>query len=1005
MSDVESRAGKAALLALQGQRVAAIAEYLGILADIESGQSFYGEAVLRSDLAHLLHEAGDPRETQQLTKAVALFQRQGDPSGLIDACLRLARLHRHSATNALYWVDRAVTAAERSANPQELCRPLGLRGELLNGLGRFDDALISLDRAVRLPGGDAFTDQLAVAQIGAGHPREGLATLMQSLSTAERAEGDGAAERVVMVRMRLADAYRSMGDRTAALEQLERAAEREGDLADGFVFGALLDRLGAALLESGDVAGAIGKLESAIRRSDSEGHPDPGLLASLHHNLGNALGAIGHHAGAVRSFEHAIELAHRLDWQIESRALFGKANSAVVLDDPATAHEAYEEARGLATQHGDRQLEAACMDSLGALRSKGGEPGMAVDLHKRAALLHGEIGDHLGRLLDLLNLVQAYLLLEEGAVARRALDEATEIAREQLPRTPWQYALTNGRVLALEREWPQARAAFDAAIAQLEAERVNLGTPEDQQRWARYRVEAFELAIVAAFEVGDGGDALAVWSYLEGNKARFLNAIAERRARLPVEMSEDDRRAYLAATDRLSDLRFRRRDRPDVSDPGLDAEIEAAERVWLELEALVVRLRKGHEAPPVPGPSPEELAECLSPGEAAIALHVSARWVGAACLGRERGGAIWFACETDPGLTLDDLSRAVLGRAEGDPVTPRTAWQDLVNLQPQGAAELVTDTCAKLGKWIWPLVERVLKDRADSLVLMPGRGLNVLPLHAARTSDGRLAMDRWSVRYAPSLRLLARAGPPGPLPAERFLGQAVNPTENLPFAEAEATAIRGIWAGGLRKSLSGPLAQPDAVLQLFEQSDLLHFAGHGAFDPVDPLQSRLLCADGPSGSVLTLEMLLDRVPAARSRVVLLSACDTGRVQAGDALNDQLGLPGSLLVAGSSAVLATHWPVADLAAALVLSRCIELWEQQPLDLERALAGALSWLRSEATVGVIRAWIEDRLQAMGTDEQLQRTHAQLAFKNKDDLLLAGEYYWAPFHVTGRAVRARP
>ena len=73
--------------------------------------------------------------------------------------------------------------------------------------------------------------------------------------------------------------------------------------------------------------------------------------------------------------------------------------------------------------------------------------------------------------------------------------------------------------------------------------------------------------------------------------------------------------------------------------------------------------------------------------------------------------------------------------------------------------------------------------------------------------------------------------------------------------------------------------------------------------------------------------------------------------------------------------------------------------------RALAGALSWLRSEATVAVIRDWIEDRLQATGADEQLEQTHAELAFENDDDLFFAAEYYWAPFHVTGRAVRATP
>ena len=761
LNDIQSRAQGAALLAMEGNRAAAIAQYERILADIEAGQSFFGEAELRSQLAHLLHETADPGEGQQLTKAVALFEQRGDVPQLVDACLRMSRLYRHSAAASLYWVDRAVAAAERSGDPPDLSLSLAWRGELSLAFNRVEGALASLERAVQLPGGHVHAAALGSAQILAGHIEDGLRTLTGLLTEAERPGSGASAGLVVSLKVRLADARRALGDRAGALELLEGAAARATELAEGDEFPALIGRLGHALLESGNPAGAVRTVERGIERVRAGGQPDAGQLASLYDTLGNALSAIGSQAGALRSFSEAIRLAREVsNLRCEALSQFGFANSAARIGDSARARQAYEEARGLAAQLQDQKLEAACLDSLGQLHSKTGAPAKAVDLQRRAAQLHGQVADYQGQHTDLMNLVQTFLLLGETAAARRALDDARGIAETHLQELPWQHSLNEGQVLARERRWTLARSSFDAAIAKLEAERGTLETPSDRRRWAAQRVEAFEIVAAAAFEAPD---ALAVLSYLEGNRARFLEEVAERRRRLPTGLSLETRRDYVAATDRLAEIRWRRRQQPETVDPDLESELQETERVWQTLDAQVERLRTDRHEPAEPAPNPQQLAESLSPGEAAVALHVAVEWTGAACMGRGRDGGLWWGCGTDPGFTLADISRIVVGRAEGDPTTTHPAWQDLATLPLAEAEQLAADTCHMLGKVVWPLVERVVHDRADSLVVMPGRGLNVLPLHAAAATDGRLALDRWSVRYVPSLKLFARAGQPGVL--------------------------------------------------------------------------------------------------------------------------------------------------------------------------------------------------------------------------------------------------
>jgi CHAT domain-containing protein len=232
-----------------------------------------------------------------------------------------------------------------------------------------------------------------------------------------------------------------------------------------------------------------------------------------------------------------------------------------------------------------------------------------------------------------------------------------------------------------------------------------------------------------------------------------------------------------------------------------------------------------------------------------------------------------------------------------------------------------------------------------------------------------------------------------------------NPTGDLPFADAEATAATNAWLGGRLAPLRGPAAQPSAVLRLLNASDVLHFAGHGAFVPDDPLESHLLCAPGTSGELVTLRMLLETGSALRTRVIMLSACETGRVAAEDALNDQLGLPGGLLAAGASAVLATFWPVGDLAAALVLSQTIAIWGREPVTLETALGRAQTWLRTQATAGVVRRWLDEQhTEDAATREGLDDARESLAGLSEDSLLFTDEYSWAAFHVSGRGVRLR-
>ena len=124
--------------------------------------------------------------------------------------------------------------------------------------------------------------------------------------------------------------------------------------------------------------------------------------------------------------------------------------------------------------------------------------------------------------------------------------------------------------------------------------------------------------------------------------------------------------------------------------------------------------------------------------------------------------------------------------------------------------------------------------------------------------------------------------------------------------------------------LDGPQATSSKVLTLLKRSGVFHFAGHAFYDSRDPFASGLICASkAKQEDVLTVANIVGRTQSISSRLVVLSACETGQVDPTDQLEDFLGLPGAFLVAGAQTVVASLWRVDDLAACILMEKFFEI----------------------------------------------------------------------------------
>ncbi|MDX1432291.1 MAG: CHAT domain-containing protein, partial [Gammaproteobacteria bacterium] len=198
----------------------------------------------------------------------------------------------------------------------------------------------------------------------------------------------------------------------------------------------------------------------------------------------------------------------------------------------------------------------------------------------------------------------------------------------------------------------------------------------------------------------------------------------------------------------------------------------------------------------------------------------------------------------------------------------------------------------------------------------------------------------------------------------------VDPTEDLPGAVLEGDSIEAILAADPSVTLT-VLRQSAATLAALRAAfrsgryDVVHYAGHAFFDPVDRTRSGLVCH---GDVVLTGKEVarLEHLPA----LVFFNACESARIRDGQPatrrdgrlktpgerddgrgtaarIETNIGLAESLLRAGVANYLGTYWPVGD-DAALAFGRAFYTEIARGASIGEALQSGRTAVRAEKSV---------------------------------------------------------
>lgn len=670
----------------------------------------------------------------------------------------------------------------------------------------------------------------------------------------------------------------------------------------------------------------FGKASLGLRAADDH----QGRAISLT-NLGNIHEAQGDKEEALRTYRAAAAEAEKTR---EPKGLaITRANLGTQLRKMARPQEArpyLEEGLRIAGEIGFARLRVGARRELGlALIALGDrEPGAHL---LTEALAEAE---KLGSGVDLAE-AQLAVALHASDEPQRAAERALKLARDaQQPEFEWAALTLLGDLERDRSSGANARATehYTSAVRVIERIRRQIaGGDIQRQTFFEDKLRPYHALVELHLAAGDTHQA---FHWIQQAKARvLLDSLALERRRVAAPPPEE--------TQPLEALRAR------LAEAEATKQRTAADAARAELDQIASRVAAQDTLAPIA--EVDQLARDLLDRETAFLefLVLPARTF-VSVLTIENGA---------PSLEIHPIEITALElRREVEELRAALATRQL------GYEKIA----AKLWKLIAP-AERRLQDR-NRLVVAPSGSLWQLPFQVLRDTENRFLIDRFALSYAPSASSMVQMNAAA-RPREKKTLVISNPARSdsgsefpdLPGADRLAAELPRIYGREATVVLAAEAATEHALKRRAGESNVLHCAAHGVFDPATPLQSHLRLApgEGDDGLLEAREIMEMRINAS---VAVLAACETAR-GGEDAGEGIIGMTWAFFLARCPAVVASQWKV-DSASMTELS----------LGLHKQLAGGAN--------------VATAMQQAALELRKNRAYRH-------------PFYWAPFVVIGGAL----
>jgi CHAT domain-containing protein/tetratricopeptide (TPR) repeat protein len=763
----------------------------------------------------------------------------------------------------------------------------------------------------------------------------------------------GAEEVVGKIRIDIGQIYEHQGKFGAAIDEYNKVLE----------LAAAIDRRQKALglvqerahleLES-DARNGLGRIHLAQERADdalaafesaleiSQKHDDRRGKETALGSLGQANHFLGRLSKATEYYREAIDISREINHESGTGRLLSSLGNVLLEQGKLSEAETHlEEALEIARRRHDRRGEQQRLGNLGnlyqALAKRGTNQGQsttwlkkAEDHHREALSIARERDDRRSQGDHLTNLGNVYNKLERFEAARECYEEALCLAEGQdAADTQWRVHYAWGNLCAAQRQETEAFHYYENAIGIVECQRDRLKIESRKQFWQE-RAALYKRMVLCCLRLARLWLAL---EYTERAKARYLADLLAQRTPPTGNVQETIQAALKALPPRTAVAVF------NVTEAGTVVFV-VTDQPWES---------KGN--------SPDNGWQQSSDG------RIRARLIKK------------FDRDTLQHILVEvDSSGKAVGGYLVDYYADIDGWTKST-LEP-----VSTDIYESL---LAPVHQELIRLQVERVVFMPNLGLSLLPLHACYKANSMARdclLDHYEITYAPSFDVLHRCQVQAQSKLRDGFNLLVvaNPTRDLSGAGAEAKYISRLFQkhrvlGSDEKNQ----ATVDTILTEAPDYAFVHFACHGTFNLREPLHSALLLrsippgwpADEPPPESFTLRIALTHLTLPRTRLVVMSACETGLVDPGDLADEYVSLPAGFLQAGVPAVISSLWIVDDIPTALLMERFYREYLGKHSHPGQALRAAQQWLRKE----VDRPFVSRYIQSLLSD--LEARHAQM------------------------------
>lgn len=289
----------------------------------------------------------------------------------------------------------------------------------------------------------------------------------------------------------------------------------------------------------------------------------------------------------------------------------------------------------------------------------------------------------------------------------------------------------------------------------------------------------------------------------------------------------------------------------------------------------------------------------------------------------------------------------------------------------------------------------------EELIIIPHRGLHLIPFAALPVKDGRHLGDIFRLRYAPSAQVLDFCDQRQPVTTSDY-GIIENATSDLIWASYECNCFAELYRGRIISHVQREQATVTQVQTLLGQRSYLHASHHADSNLEHPLESALQLSDGR----ITLgQLMFCRFPELEE--IFLSCCETNFSNP-NVTDDLITIGTGFLCAGARSVISTLWSVYDLSTAFF---CLEYYQaRQTQTRAEAIQTAQQQIRSmtgeqlKAKLPELKAYFNEQIDLAETDGnitlalQIDEEITKLEKMTKKDRPFESPVYWAAFICQG-------